>query len=232
MYMMPALVRPDRNMQPTKHKNNLMKKTATILAALAMSAVSVLAGPMPPVAPGPPPPPMSDPCAGGLSYSSLEVLYANTDGDFTGNDADGVRVNFEYSVASNFFVRFTAGYDEADNWDLFTVTGGVGGYIALTENIHAVADGGIVYMDWDYAGNNLADGDDTGWYVRPHLRAKWGCFEAQLGATYVDIDDTEEWNWFLKIYYQVAQGWDVTAGYTEGEDTDLETWTIGVRKRF
>lgn len=175
---------------------------------------------------------MADPCAGPIVYNSLELMYANTDGDFSGDDADGVRVNFEYSPASNFFIRIGASYDESDFWDVFGLQAGVGGYIALTENIHAVADGGLVYYDYDYSGTNLLDGDDTGWYVRPHLRAKWGCFEAHAGATYIDIDDTEEWNWFIQLYYQIAQGWDITAGYNEGDDNELETWTIGVRWRY
>ena len=111
-------------------------------------------------------------------------------------------------------------------------TAGVGGYIALTENIHAAADGGLVYYNWDGTGANYLDDDDTGWYVRPHLRAKWGCFEAQAGATYVDISDSDEWNWFIKVYYQVAQGWDLTAGYSEADDGDADVWSVGVRKRF
>jgi hypothetical protein len=233
--MMQTLVRPgpQTSNQPATNKpnNNLMKKTATILAVLSMSAASVLAGPLPPAAPGPPPPPMSDPCAGPIIYNSLELLYANTDSDNGGDDADGVRLTFEYSPASNFFVRLGASYDEADFYDVFGITAGVGGYIALTENIHAVADGGLIYQDWDFA-NNFADGDDTGWYVRPHLRAKWGCFEVHAGATYEDINDDEEWNWFAKVYYQVAQGWDLTAGYNEGGDDDFEVWTVGARWRY
>jgi hypothetical protein len=230
---MQSLVRPlVRNCNQPKPKNNLMKKTATILAALAMSAATVLAGPMPPAQPGPPPPPMSDPCAGPISYNSVELLYANTDFDVAGDDADGVRLNFEYSPATNFYIRLTGGYDEADFWDVFTVTAGVGGYIAMTENIHAAVDGGLVYMDWDENFVGGVDGDDTGWYVRPHLRAKWGCFEAHLGAIYTDISDNEDWGWFASVYYQIAQGWDITAGYNEGDESDAEVWTIGARKRF
>lgn len=210
-----------------------MKKTATILAALALSTVSSFAGPMPSAPAGPPPPPPSDNCAGPISYSSLEAIYRNTDGDFTGDDADGIQLAFEYSPASNFYVRLTGSYDESDFWDIFGVTAGVGGYIALTENIHVAADGGLVYYDVDFAGNNNFDGDDTGWYVRPHFRGKWGCFEAHVGANYTDISDSEEWAWFAQVYYQVAQGWDVTVGYSESTfDTDNEVWSIGARKRF
>src|SRR5262245_33804171 len=120
--MMPTLVRPAPQPATNQNKNNLMKKTVTILAALALSAASAFAGPPPPIQPGPPPPPGVDPCAGPISYTSLELLYANTDSDFNDEDADGVRLNFEYGITNNFYVRITGSYDEADLFDVFGVT--------------------------------------------------------------------------------------------------------------
>lgn len=215
-----------------------MKKTATILAALGLSVASSIAGPMPPVHAGPPPPPASDPCAGPISYNSLEVLYANTNGDFKADDADGIRVNFEYSPASNFYVRITGAYDSANIWDEWNLSAGIGGYIALTENIHAAIDGGLIYSDFSKDDtdprlnfSNAFSDNDTGWYVRPHLRAKFGCFEIQAGATYKDIFNDTNWDWFAQVYYQVAQGWDISAGWNEGV-AEADVWTVGVRKRF
>ena len=215
-----------------------MKKTCTILMLMAFGLASATAG----VAPAPahsgksvPPPPSADPCAGPISYNSLEVLYANTSGDYSEDDADGFRVNFEYSPAANFYVRATGSYDEADYWDTWGLSLGVGGYIALNENIHAAVDGGVLYEDFslDARGNLRGfDDDDTGWYVRPHLRAKWSCFEIHAGATYSDIWDDTDWAWFAQVYYQVAQGWDISAGYSEHDDSDGDVWTIGVRRRF
>lgn len=214
-----------------------MKKTATILAALGLSVASSIAGPMPP-APAGPPPPMSDPCAGPISYNSLELLYANTNGDFNADDADGVRLNFEYSPASNFYVRITGGYDSGNIFDEWNLSAGIGGYIALTENIHAAIDGGLIYSDFSKDDtdprplfSNAFDDNDTGWYVRPHLRAKFGCFEIQAGATYKDIYNDTNWDWFAQVYYQVAQGWDISAGWNEGV-AEADVWTVGVRKRF
>lgn len=219
-----------------------MKKTATILTALALSTAASFAGPPPPMAPppGPPPPISSDRCAGGISYNNVELLYANTDADTIGSsgDADGVRLNFEYSPASNFYIRLTTGYDEADYWDLWHITAAVGGYIALSDNIHVAADGGIIWAEFeedyfdDTAWLSFSD-DDTGWFVRPHLRAKWGCLEVHAGVQYTDIWDEEDWAFFASAYYQIWGNWDIKVGYNEGDmDTDAEVWTVGARYRF
>lgn len=224
-----------------------MNKTATILAGLVLSTGASFAGPPPPMPPGPPPPLPNDRCAGGISYNNVELLYAHTDADtgFGGDDADGVRLNFEYSPASNFYVRLTTGYDEADYWDSWHVTAAVGGYIALSDNIHLAADGGIIWAEYDEdffvpdpinplvgTWNSFSD-DDTGWFVRPHVRAKWGCLEVHAGVQYTDIWDDEDWAFFASAYYQIWQNWDIKVGYHEGDmSADAETWTVGARYRF
>lgn len=222
-----------------------MNKTATTLAVLTLSAVTSFAGTMPAPAPAPMPPPItSDRCAGPISYNNVELLYANTDIG-VGGDADGVRLNFEYSPASNFYVRLTTGYDEGDYWDSWHVSAAIGGYVALTENIHLAADGGVLWTEfdedyWVAAVPLVADGywgnlslDDTGWFVRPHFRAKWGCLEVHAGVQYTDIWDEDEWAFFANAYYQIANGWDVKVGYNESErDSDAETWSVGVRWRY
>jgi len=233
-----------------------MNKTATILAGLVLSTAASFAGPPPPMPPGPPPPLPTDRCAEGISYNTVELLYANTDSDlgvgglgvFGGDgDADGVRLNFEFSPVEHFYVRLGTGYDEADYWDAWHVSAGIGGYIALTDNIHLAADGGIIWAEFDEQfwtvedpvvnplggyWSNYSD-DDTGWYVRPHVRAKWGCLEVHAGVAYTDMFDDEDWAFFAKAYYQVWGGWDIAVGYNEGEmDADAETWTIGARWKY
>ncbi len=256
----------------------MMNKTTTILAMMALSLASATAG-VEYTAPAPSGkgvsmPPPADPCAGPISYNSLEMLYANSSSSYTtyyrnannasvyrttNDDAQGLRLNFEYSPASNFYLRLTGAYDDADYWNSWGFTAGVGAYVALTENIHLAADGGLVWIDAEHDGltdddsdantqefgdangpghdNNgiyrrysFFDDSDTGWYVRPHIRAKFSCFEIHAGATYVDVWNEEDWNLFVNVYYQIAQGWDITGGYTEHNDED--TWTIGARRRF
>jgi hypothetical protein len=79
--------------------------------------------------------------------------------------------------------------------------------------------------------NNFSETeDDTGWYVRPQIRGKWGCFTAHLGAEYRDVRNNENWIYFANVYYQVNPAWDLTVGYRHTDDFDAVTG--GVRWRY
>jgi hypothetical protein len=232
---------PRTSKQATK-QHNLMKKTSTILALMALGVATATAGVAPaPSGKGPVQPPPADPCAGPISYNNVELVYMNTDNGFDSND-DGLRLSAEYSPMANFYVTATATYTDVEGGETWTLSGGIGGYLPLTNNINIALDGGIFHWDTDYdyvvtpVGGvptrvNVSD-DDTGWYVRPHIRAKWGCFEVHAGAMYVDVSDSNDWNWFAQVYYQVARNWDITAGYSEFDDSDGETWSVGARYKF
>ena len=113
---------------------------------------------------------------------------------------------------------------------------------ALTENIHLVGEVGGMYFDAQtevnvrpgpndsWSGYHDTYGDsDWGWYVRPHIRAKFGCFEIHAGAEYQDAYEND-WAFYGNVYYQVTPGWDLTAGIREGEDSTQ--WSAGVRYRY
>ena len=234
-----------------------MKKTAVILATLAMGVAASIAGtvsaPAPsgkgkvPVGPAP-----MDPCAGPISYNNVELLYVHTNPDGSGDDYDGANLRLTYSPMQNFYIVADATYNDSSYVQDTTLALGIGGYLPLTENIHAAVDGGVVWFSRDI--DAWGDDDDFGWYVRPHLRAKWGCLEVHAGAQYTDvggsdgrrvIDPTnvisvsyitvgaweiEEWSGFAQLYYQFAPSWDLTAGVTFSEDRT--TISGGVRYRF
>jgi hypothetical protein len=221
-----------------------MKKTSSILALMALGVASAIAGvePAPSGKGAATPPPVVDPCAGPISYNNVELVYANTDGG-NNDSSDGLNARVEYSPMANFYVTGSVGYTDLDGGQTWTLSGGIGGYVPVTDNIHVAIDGGIFHWDTEYDTfiNTAAKGgvqrytvsdSDTGWYVRPHVRAKWGCFEVHAGGMYVDIADSEDWNWFAQVYYQVVPGWDITAGYSEWSDNDGETWTVGARYKF
>lgn len=212
-----------------------MKKTATILAALALSVASSNAG-VAPVVTGksaPPPPPM-DPCAGPISYSNIELLYANTDWGGYGGSSDGAILRIEYALGTNFYVTAGAAYSTDDYADEWLLNAGIGGYLPLTENIHVAADAGILYHSVDYDNGYETSGSssdsETGWYARPHLRGKFGCLTVHAGLMYTDIWDEDDWAWFVNAYYQLNANWDITAGYHDGDG--FETITAGVRFRY
>ncbi len=188
------------------------------------------------VAPTQPPAPMVE----GPSYSNVELLYAYTDFDTNNGDghANGGQLNIEYSPMKHFYVTAGAEYYSQDNIDLWTVHGGIGAYWEITPNIHIAADGGILWTDVEY--DNVASGDDsdsdTGWYVRPHLRGKWGRFEAKLGALYRDLGDFNaagedgRWAGFAQVYYGLTPTLDLTAGVLV--DEDFTQVSGGIRWRF
>jgi hypothetical protein len=115
---------------------------------------------------------------------------------------------------------------------------GIGGHISLTPNIDLAGDVGLIWahtsVDYNFpagvAGDNSDSDSDTGWYVSPQLRGKWGCFTAHLGAEYRDVNDNNEWSYFARVYYQIAPAWDLTLGYRHGDEAD--TFSGGVRWRY
>jgi len=213
-------------------------------SALLASVLTVTAGVQP--APAPVVVKAPDPCAGPISYNNVELLYAYTDYDLGSDSGDGVILRMEYSDWDNFYIAGGASYHEADDIDFWSLSAGVGGYVPLTQNVHLVGEAGVLWTTWDGEdywvpdgssdpnGGFWADGeeDEFGWYVRPHLRAKWGCFEAHAGALYSDYggDFEDEWAGFVDLFYQVAPNWDITAGVTFGEDATMVT--AGARYRY
>jgi hypothetical protein len=232
-------------------QTNLMNKTTAILAALAMGAASALAGTTPvptpsgkgkvPVCPAP-----VDPCAGPISYNTVELIYIHTNPDGSGDDFDGANLRLTYSPLQNFYIVADATFSESSLAEDLSLAFGVGGYLPLTENMHAAVDGGVVWYQRDF--DLYANDDDFGWYVRPHLRVKWSGLELYIGAQYVDVGgsdgyrvirsgvahvgawEIEEWSAFANLYYQVAPGWDLTAGIDYSEDR--ASISGGLRYRF
>ncbi len=221
-----------------------MKKTSTIFATLFSSVFIAAAGTR---APAPAPviaaPPPNDPCAGPISYNNAELLYAYTDFDNSSENGDGVVLRVEFSVMENFYLTASGQYHEAGLIDMWALSGGVGGYVPLSENIHLAADGGVLWVNYDVDSDPLSSlfnewsEDNVGWYVRPHLRAKFGCFEIHAGAQYSDVGgfsdssyDIDEWSVFADLYYQVSPGWDLTVGVAHSNERT--TATGGARYRF
>lgn len=202
-----------------------MKNTLTI-AALAMSVASSFAGsaPMPAPAKGPVAAPASDLCGGPISYSSARLDYLHTWFDMDGiDDGNGLDVVLEYSPFQNVYLSASGSYLDVGGIDAFGVTAGIGGYVPLTDNLHLAADAGVIYSD-------VEDNSDTGWYARPHLRAKVSCFEIHAGAKYICMDSQGDWEGFADTFYQVATGIDLALGVAFNEDAT--TLAAGVRFRF
>jgi hypothetical protein len=230
-----------------------MKYTTTMLAALCAGTFQASAGSTPAptgkAAPAPVccPKPVADPCAGPISYTNAELLYAYSDWDELDDHGNGAILRAEYSPMDNFYLTGSAEYHDVSDINMWQITLGVGGYMPLCDNIHFAVDAGGVWasleVDDFWTGGSGSSGssgsfvagydeDDFGWYVRPHIRAKWGCFELHAGARYTDAGDLDmdEWSYFADLYYQVSPGWDLTVGASYNDDRT--TVTGGARHRF
>lgn len=219
-----------------------MKQT-TILAILAAGAVTASAGVRTAI-PAPVAVKPSEPCAGPISYNNAELLYAYTDYDGYSDNGNGGIFRIEYSAWDNFYLTGSAAYHEVNNLDMWVLSGGVGAYMALCENVHIVGEAGALWTSFEQevfvddgssagTGYYVRDRDEEwGWYAKPHIRAKWGCFEVHAGALYTDIGGNidDEWSGFVDLYYQVAPQWDLTAGVNF--TSDVTTVTGGARYRY
>ena len=203
-----------------------MKNTMTI-AALAMGVATSIAGTMPMPAPsgkGPAPAPASDPCASPINYNSLRADYLHTWFDLDGvDDANGLDLVLEYSPFQNVYLNVSGSYVDVGGIDSWGATGGIGGYVPLTDNVHLAADAGVIWGDFD--GNS-----ETGWYARPHIRARFSCFEVHAGAKYICLDSEGNWEGFADAFYQVATGVDLALGVSFNEDAT--TLAAGIRFRY
>jgi hypothetical protein len=192
-----------------------------------------------------------DRCAGGISYTNAELLYVFTDAD-GGDESDGVDIRLSYALNDMLYVAASYSlFDWDSNMEQEYTTIGLGAHMSLTSNIDIAMDAGVIWWNQDTAHASI-DGEDFGWYVRPHFRGKWGCLEAHVGAQYVDVDGSDgvrvtstttppvtttfpgwevsEWSGFLSLYYQLNQSWDLTAGVVIADDFDQ--LNAGIRYRF
>jgi hypothetical protein len=228
-----------------------MKHTALILAGIALSAATATAGTPAPMDKNPPPP--ADPCAGPISYTNIELLYERT--NFSGNsrssdDGNAGVIRYEYGIKDFYFNvdvdRNSYDYtvptirDQSLAWkvDEWKVRASLGGHIALRDNIHLAGDVGIVYSNRDGKARAIGatvaregfNDDDVGWYIRPQLRAKWGCWTLHAGGEYEDIGGDDHWSVFGRVYYQISPQWDLMLGAATGDDADV--YSGGIRWRF
>jgi hypothetical protein len=230
-----------------------MKRTNTILAGLVLSTAASFAGSTPaPLDKNPSPPPPADPCAGPISYTNIELLYQRT--NFDGNsrdDGNAGLIRFEYEAVKSLYFTLDVdrnSYDqtvsgirdlsETFSIDQWKVSVGAGGHIALSDNIHLSGDAGFIYSDIsaDSKGGGIPgavqnpDGSESGWFIRPQIRAKWKCLTVHLGGEYRDFGGDDTWSFYSRFYYQVSPHLDVTLQFATGDDADV--FSGGVRWRF
>ena len=176
-----------------------------------------------------------------ISYSNASLSWLRQWGNVGPLDLDsnGVALALEYSPINNLYVAAGGSWSDLElsfgplsaNGDFWNANAGIGGYIPLTSNIHFVTEVGANYSD-------LSGTNEWGFYVTPHVRAKFGKFETHLGATYNTNDlALSEWTGFLRLLYEVAPSVDLfvtgTLGLSDSNGTeDLVGLNVGARYKF
>ncbi len=217
-----------------------MKKIATLIATLSLTGMA-FAGPVAPMSKQVVEP---APAACEINYNTIEVDWIHTWFDDTNlNDGDGVGASFSYNIIDHLY--FTGGGawetwsadfgDVGVDLDVWQANAGLGGYFCILPNVDFVAEGGVVFYGVDNVNiddqsfDSLSD-NGADFYVKPHLRARFDRFEVQAGATYANIDITNEWVGFAKLYYGLTENWDLAVGGTFGKTAS--TLNAGVRFRY
>ncbi len=210
-----------------------MNKIATTIASLSFAGFAV-AGVSPAPAPVLPPPVVQETT---LSYSNFEVDWLHTEFDndvFNLDGGDGVGARWLQSITEGFYLSLGGGWQPVDGSnggtvDIWSASAGLGAYYPITNNIHLVGEVGALFYGYDNGPLGLDDNDASA-YARPYVRAQWGALELQVGATWANIDVTNEWAGFARLYFAVAQNWDLAAGVSAGENET--TVNAGLRFRY
>lgn len=220
----------------------MLKHTLAILALTATLSHAGTEAPPPTLAPTIEPEEV-------ISYNNFSLSWlrqwANVD-NFADADVDGngVAGALEFSPVDHLYLAVGGSWSNLEfsgpgfdtDVDYWTVNGGIGGYIPITNNVHFVTEVGGQYAELDLG--NFGDVDDWGVYVRPHVRAKFGDFEIHGGVIYNSNDVApNEWSAFARALYEVAPNVDLFVTGTVGLDDnalleDVFGINVGVRLKF
>jgi hypothetical protein len=207
--------------------------TKKILALSSLLTGSLLAGSVPapttsnaPVAPAPA-------AASALSYNNLEIGWLHSEWDFVNlNSSDGAYASLSYSPLDHFYLTAGGGWESVDlrdeSTDLWIANGGVGAYLPVGGGFDLVGEGGVSF--YGFSNSPLGDDNDASAYFRPHVRGRWGNFEVQAGASWTNLDISNEWAGFGRFYLGIMDNVDLSAGISAGKDE--YTLNVGLRFRY
>ena len=194
-------------------------KTACLIAA-AM-ATSSFAGTAPS---GKAPMPVSEPaCSPEISYNNIGLNWNHAFIDAAGvDDVDSAGIDFSALLVDRLYFRGKAYYSDAGNsgWSDWSASAGLGYSVPMCDKTNLVAEAG-----------GLFDDQENGFYIYPHVRAKFGCLEIHAGAKYSDYEGGyQEWEGVANLFYEVMPNVDLNVGGLFAED--VNTLQVGVRYKF
>jgi hypothetical protein len=145
-----------------------------------------------------------------MSYSYVDLGYAQTDIDGVGPSADGFGLGGSIGFAQNWFAFAGYSAESVQGIDIDQISVGFGGHYGFTDNLDLVGRVGYIEVNLD-AGGGL-NADDNGYLLDAGLRGRVGdAVELEGGVQYTDLSD----------------GGDDTALYVGGRFHFNKTWALG-----
>ena len=196
----------------------------SLLASAAVTASAIAGTPVRDGKAGPVAPPAPPECAEGISYSNFETDWVHSWGRNDNQNADGVNAEVSVALTDNLYFHTAGLWASGSEVDIWGANVGLGGHIPLAHNIDFVTEAGGAFSGADHASSN------NGFYVQPHLRAKFGCVELRAGATFYDLKESDDWEGFASLYYQFAPHTDLAVRGIFSEYSS--TLQLGLRYKF
>jgi hypothetical protein len=171
-----------------------------------------------------------------MSYSYLDLGYNEADLDNIA-DGDGIALRGSVGFAENFFVfadYATFGFPASIDLDQYVV--GLGGHLAIAENVDLV--GRVGYTELDLSVPGLGSEDADGYIVSAGIRGRvTDSFELEGHAIHTDLGSDVRDSTALAVggRYFVTETFAIGAEYRTCDDlagADLDVIYVGVRFTF
>jgi hypothetical protein len=171
-----------------------------------------------------------------LTYGQLEAQYRFTSFKKSSiQDSSGLEVGLMAQLFNPFFIHATvdwssAGGSKSKSYDFSTISVGMGGYFALSDRFHVVAEVGGLYSSLSANKESLSFSDGA-IYVNPYLRfAATNNLELQAGITLTSADNYDSSTFDLGGYYRLFSQMDLGLGAEFGDVTN--NYHVGIRFRW
>ena len=167
-----------------------------------------------------------------LSYNYVEADYASTHAYDT--TLDGYKLKGSVSFSDNFYGVGSYGKVSKDSIDFEEGTIGVGYRHAISDKANWESE--LSYVQDNVDVGSFFDNDDDGYRVSTGVRGMLGPkFEGNVSVNYTDVNDFGSGvGANVGGMFHINDTWGITAAYdySNRDNTDLNTWTLGARASF
>ena len=198
--------------------------SSVLLAGTALAGTPTMA-PAPAPAPAPP--------ASVLNYNGLQAGWLHTEWDSPYLDSsDGVGGSVSFSPFEHLYLVGGGAWQDVnvvgESTDMWLANVGAGGFFSLSSNVDFVVEGGASF--YGFSNSPIGADNDASAYARPHFRGRWANLEVHAGAAWTNLDITNEWAGFGRVFYGLTDTLDLSAGISAGKNE--YTVNVGLRLRY